>query len=335
MTQNSTFIHAARPEDPECEYEIPIYSIALGPGVVRYLKFYDLLHGNIDLITKEIKSYGSAPKFDIPEEFFQIDVGQLRFPDGGDPDNVDQVHPSGLSSFTNCLMFFLASENWAEILSQQKRLLFLFSNNIPLEAYSDFHDALALKQLRTEACIQSYIETCGEDEMLANSYSDDSACLVLGCENHIFKVNNFIKARMLDMEAKNLSLIAQEAAEKDAADDNNLKRSKYKTYLYLMQDLRNELYKIGRSKHPQVRERTLQSEQPSTVLRLAIPAPDVAENYFHSKFSAKRVRGEWFDIGDLDLVEIVDYLGRNGDIKRANVDYAWLGKVFINSKSGI
>ncbi|PCD00490.1 hypothetical protein EAO82_01655 [Halopseudomonas pelagia] len=326
------FIHIVRPEHPDREYEVPVYSIALGPGVVRYLKFYDLLHSDFELITKEINSYEAPPKFDIPDKFFQIEIEQLKFPDGGDPDNVDGLLPSGLSSFTNCLRSFLISENWVDALEQQKRLLFLFSNNIPLEAYSDFHDKLALKQLRAEACMQAYVETCNDDETLAISYSDDASYLILGCDRHVFKMNNFIKSRMLDIEAKKQNLNAKEIAKNDAEEHENLKRSKYITYLYLMQDLRNELYKIGKSKHPQVRERTLQSEQPSTVLRIAIPAPDFAEKHLHSKFSSKRVRGEWFDIDEVDLIGIVDYLARSGDIKRANVDNEWLGKVYLNSK---
>lgn len=68
------------------------------------------------------------------------------------------------------------------------------------------------------------------------------------------------------------------------------KQKEYKTYL--MVDNNTRLYKIGRSKNSEYRERTLQSEKPSINMLFVINI-DV-EKILHERYSEKRIRGEWF-----------------------------------------
>lgn len=77
-------------------------------------------------------------------------------------------------------------------------------------------------------------------------------------------------------------------------------------YLYLMHDTRNGYYKIGMSKEPQYRERTLQSEKPSIelVCTKELPRRDIArtfESALHNVFAEKRIRGEWFELSEYDV----------------------------------
>ena len=77
-------------------------------------------------------------------------------------------------------------------------------------------------------------------------------------------------------------------------------------YLYLMHDTRNGYYKIGMSKEPQYRERTLQSEKPSIelVCTKELPSRDIArafESALHNVFAEKRIRGEWFELSEYDV----------------------------------
>lgn len=81
-------------------------------------------------------------------------------------------------------------------------------------------------------------------------------------------------------------------------------------FVYLMKDLRNNSHKIGISSSPERRERTLQSEQPKTELIAAKKyinrkiALNI-EKALHETYKHKRKRGEWFDLDNEDLKEII------------------------------
>ena len=80
-------------------------------------------------------------------------------------------------------------------------------------------------------------------------------------------------------------------------------------YVYLMIDTINQYHKIGISNKPSWREKTLQSEKPSIELiaskkyvsrRIALSI----EKAFHNTFADKRVRGEWFQLDEIEVEEI-------------------------------
>lgn len=79
-------------------------------------------------------------------------------------------------------------------------------------------------------------------------------------------------------------------------------------YTYLMRDEATGYYKIGMSKNPEYRERTLQCEKPTIVLLASRKyysrgeARD-QERYLHQKYRLARVRGEWFN---LTINEVID-----------------------------
>ena len=81
--------------------------------------------------------------------------------------------------------------------------------------------------------------------------------------------------KMLDAEAQK-----QCEAEEDrrvSVDLDRLRKTGFRTFLYVMEDTRNGYFKIGHSKTPGKRERTLQSEVPSVTLRFSIPAVGARE----------------------------------------------------------
>jgi transcriptional regulator with XRE-family HTH domain len=87
--------------------------------------------------------------------------------------------------------------------------------------------------------------------------------------------------------------------------DNDIKKEKQ---TYLMINNKGHV-KIGKSHNPKVRESTLQSEQPCVKL-FAISYSDV-ESELHFKYSKNRIRGEWFDLSDVQInmiIEIYDFL---------------------------
>lgn len=72
---------------------------------------------------------------------------------------------------------------------------------------------------------------------------------------------------------------------------------------YLMRDANICLTKIGKSKNPQQRERTLQAEKP-TISLFAISDKDV-EKELHQKYASKRIRGEWFSLSEDEINTIL------------------------------
>jgi hypothetical protein len=64
--------------------------------------------------------------------------------------------------------------------------------------------------------------------------------------------------------------------------------------VYLMLDGRNGCVKIGISRDPGKREKTLQSEQPQTILFACAEGGRQLERALHVKYAEQRVRGEWF-----------------------------------------
>lgn len=84
-------------------------------------------------------------------------------------------------------------------------------------------------------------------------------------------------------------------------------------YVYLMIDTSNGYHKIGISNHPDYRERTLQSEKPTIekVCAKRYPSRIIAqsiENALHTAFASKRIRGEWFNLSEQDVEQIVETL---------------------------
>ena len=81
-------------------------------------------------------------------------------------------------------------------------------------------------------------------------------------------------------------------------------------FVYLMKDESNGYHKIGISNKPEYRERTLQSEKPTIVLLCAKKFPsriiaEAIEAALHKAYGNKRLRGEWFELDNKDVTEIV------------------------------
>lgn len=84
-------------------------------------------------------------------------------------------------------------------------------------------------------------------------------------------------------------------------------------FVYLMKDTTNLYYKIGISNKPEYREKTLQSEKPSIELICCKEFPSrkmarTIESALHSTYSEYQIRGEWFELSDEDVTEIIKTL---------------------------
>ena len=84
-------------------------------------------------------------------------------------------------------------------------------------------------------------------------------------------------------------------------------------FVYLMCDSKNGYHKIGISKTPEYRERTLQSEKPTIEMVCAKEYPsrkiaEAIESALHKVFAEKRVRGEWFELNSADVLVLKETL---------------------------
>ena len=80
-----------------------------------------------------------------------------------------------------------------------------------------------------------------------------------------------------------------------------------------MKDTTNGYYKIGISNKPEYREKTLQSEKPTIELLTCKKYPtrkiaEAIESALHSAYSQQRIRGEWFNLDDVDVATIIETL---------------------------
>jgi hypothetical protein len=73
------------------------------------------------------------------------------------------------------------------------------------------------------------------------------------------------------------------------------------TTVYVMHNTQSGYYKIGCSKTPTVRERTLQSQEPTIELIATYPGSYQNEKELHEHFADKRIRGEWFTLSPSDI----------------------------------
>jgi len=68
---------------------------------------------------------------------------------------------------------------------------------------------------------------------------------------------------------------------------------------YILKDNKTGYYKIGRSANPKHREKTLQAENPN--YNLIKVFDNNIEKELHHKYSRQRLRGEWFNLNEIQL----------------------------------
>ena len=161
-----------------------------------------------------------------------------------------------------------------------------FPENIPLDLYNTF-----LYQLRTEMESRG-ITTVSQTELdqLAERTGDNNPFLFSlgGIEVIPFLETKEFYKQLLDI--KDL-----EPLKKDT------------NYVYLLLNTKNGYFKIGRSKNPLKREKTLQAEEPDIMLLFYIEASIQSEKILQQQFRLKRVRGEWFQLSIDDLMVLQEH----------------------------
>jgi hypothetical protein len=300
------------------------FGITLSPGQIRYLALSaEFLEADIENLISQIKELSPNPTLARrPEAYI-----------GG------EVYRSTVQGYLNLGQAhgLIAKESWDVQLRISHALgQALKSDGMPPWVYSHFHTRLGLRrQFAVAECIEAWVKgtavNCG-------SGNYDLACSYKASPDHLFVQDewNFCVFVKTDFVKKKL-LEATERAEEQTAKENleTLRKSRFDSFVYLMEDRRNGTFKIGRSKTPGKRERTLQSEVPEIVLRFSIPADENDERKLHERFDPKRQRGEWFNLTADELLWIVSFLKKSGDVSRVSADYEWLGTITLKCSSQV
>ena len=159
-----------------------------------------------------------------------------------------------------------------------------------------------LKVLETKEFIRWQITN--EDGMVIAS-GDNTCCLD---ENDPTDITKNLSRKVFSEFIVKFNQLVKETypEEKQIKEDAKDKDS---CYVYLMIDTTNSFYKIGISNNPRYREHTLQSDKPTIELLCAKEYPSRAiaeaiEASLHKVYANKRIRGEWFNLDDVDVTEI-------------------------------
>lgn len=295
------YLLAFRPTDR------PFYSVTLAPGKIRYLRNEAFTSGEADEWIAFLSQLSTKPIIEGPW--------------GSDPDGVDLVDLKALAGDTS----------WEHECKILHGFEVLYRNyGLPTRVYCAFHSALGLESLEFAECIDAWAKDAWKDAFLVQSFVGSDQHVILDCAKDatkpevsrmaVFKKTPFVLKQLDGVQCALEDLKATENLEQ-------LRKSKFTTFVYVMEDLRNGLFKIGQSETPEKREKTLQSEVPEVALRFYIPAHDTAEKELHVMFDLKRVRGEWFGLSPEDVLSVINFLKQNGDLDRVSVDYQWLGKI--------
>jgi hypothetical protein len=269
----------------------------------------------VEFIISSLRTKSKNPEIKVPQamlhsrdfEFGGVFLGLI-------PGESIQLDFAGVDSL-------IADTPWHEKLRIQHQIsLFCIKNKMHSAVYVCFHQNLRLTEFAPEECLQAWVREALNNEDIVDSFEKSADHVII--DGLVFVKNEFVR--------KKLAALEKEEKEKQASVEVSLLRqSQFDCFIYLMKDLRNKTFKIGRSKTPGKRERTLQSEVPEIVMRFSLPAEGTLEKQLHDHFQTKRQRGEWFVLTNEDLFWIVNFVKANGDVSRAIVDYQWLGEIHL------
>lgn len=287
-------------------------TVCFGPGNIRYISYFDLKEVNVASLELEnqsiSQSYGDGMKvlnlgapFNVDEECGY----RPRYRKMIDPNSFASALKPSVGSFVSVY---------------EKVILEFRSTYFSCRDYWLFARELRLTDLRLDEFRESWCSAASDSHDVRESYRGNKEFHFLSDKGResVFRKTPFFNACLAKTQA--------------SIEESKLKASTFNTFVYLMEDQRNNLVKIGKSIHPATRERTLQSEEPNVVLRFAIPCDQSMERTLHLEFQEHRVRGEWFKISKTDCVLILRRLVSTGDLTRAIIpDEEWISRVFLSS----
>ena len=301
-------------------------TLTFGPGVVRYLNPLSLVADAGHCALAEIASFDVTPSIKFPTgDFSPSDIGI----------NTDEFWNATFKF--NEFQSLFENRPHEEIIRDIARIFKAYSERpFPTEAYWAFSQYTNSSRLVLSEFLDSWMrETFGNYD-LAQSYAESNDHLLLKVAystSYVFRKSDYLLARRkeIDAAAEELLRIEEKNRSDEAARrfDDSIRRSSFEVFTYLMEDTRNGMIKIGKSRNPERREKTLQSEAPSVEMRIAVPTESDFENDLHVEFDHLRRRGEWFEMSSLEIKTVIERLLTHGDPDRSITSHEWIGRVFL------
>lgn len=150
-------------------------------------------------------------------------------------------------------------------------------------------DSLTYKELYLDIAVKS----------LRENYPNGFSRMDIARKVKWSKVTVIKVLKSLNAKGRHLDLV-----DKKSPTGNKQKKKRKSTFVYLMIDEHTGLIKIGESKKPSTREKTLQASVPLLKLIGAWKATRKHEQDLHKQYSSQRVRGEWFRLSNQDVRDI-------------------------------
>lgn len=176
---------------------------------------------------------------------------------------------------------------------ERDELLFLFCQYL-VESFPklDTIDIFNGFQMQTRTMLEKFgFWTYSPDEI--NSGIGDNVSIIVKDKLGVYKIPFIDKSKffkqLLDSNFNEIILEGEE-------------------HVYLMMNLKNNLFKIGQSQKPGFREKTLQGEEPEVVMIACWRAPKKVEKELHAIYCSKRIRGEWFKLSLNDVKNIKGFM---------------------------
>lgn len=171
-------------------------------------------------------------------------------------------------------------------------LVLMFSQQISLKTRTNMIDLFNTFQFARRSMYENYKYLTVNPETFSK-YNDPNPLIIAKNLRGVIPVRIIEKTEYYKMIFDNVNL--------DSIDKST-------KHVYLMYNERNNYIKIGQSKNPKLREKTLQGEEPNLQLLAIWEAPVKVEKELHRLYKDKNIRGEWFDLSFDDLQEIKEYM---------------------------
>lgn len=310
-------------------YKSADLTLTFGPGVVRYLDPLSLIADGGHLASEEIELFSVEPtlKFSLYDRMTPHDMGIKS----------DPLSDAYKAKFSFADFSPLHNPQPVAAIIRDIAAIFTSYAKHPFvtAAYGAFHSYLQLTDLAMDEFLEAFMSEESKNDDLAKSFleSQNHTVLNLGWDSFVFRITPFMSMHLGLVEERQRRSEQEEQMRQESEQrevfEQAIQNSRYQTFTYLMEDTRNGLIKIGKSKNPERREGTLQSEAPSIEMRFAIPADDYFERDLHAEFSDFRRRGEWFELSSLQLKLILERMLSSGDPSRVISSPEWVGRVFL------
>jgi hypothetical protein len=189
-------------------------------------------------------------------------------------------------------------------------------NNQPSIRDSRKKSSINLEYVRFDNELLDEILQLPHFDLFYHNFSTDNYYCVLNNNNTPRYISNStLFAYLLQSLPKNVDMCFDSGLKIDVNEifyDGNVKVAE-PVFVYVMIDKITGFYKIGISNNPVYREKTLMSQKPTIELLFKKEYSDrdtsrFIESSIHTLFSAKRVRGEWFDLTEDDLSKVKSIL---------------------------